>query len=89
MTIALSSFELHKRYWYFWNQETKMHQLRGGHMGLGSKAILGATLEHILGKEEEMVDNNGQEKKQRGPWAFGARKQLQKPRPWLGSNTTK
>ncbi len=44
MALALSSFELQKRYWYFWNQETKMHQLRGGHMGLGTKPILEATL---------------------------------------------
>ncbi len=44
MVVALSSFEIQKRYWYFWNQETKMHQLRGGHMGLGTKTILEATL---------------------------------------------
>ncbi len=44
MGLALSSFELQKRYWYFWNQEIKMHQLRGGQKGLGTKPILEATL---------------------------------------------
>ncbi len=48
MALVLSSFELQKRYWYLWNQEIKMHQLRGGHMGLGSKPILRATLLYIL-----------------------------------------
>ena len=72
MALALSSFELQKRYWYFWNQETKMHQLSGGHMGLGSKPILRATLLHYVQKVYTQGKRRGYNYRKVHPQSFKA-----------------